>query len=71
MSYQKLKDDNLEKLIELVNEQPGLYDKSQKDYKNKQKSDVTWQKFGAELEISGMLFTYISPALSCSTARGL
>ena len=59
MSYQKLKDDNLEKLIELVNEQPGLNDKNHKGYKNKQKSDVTWQKFGAELEISGMLFTYI------------
>jgi hypothetical protein len=46
------------KLIDLVQNYPQLYDKSNIAYKNQLKKTVVWQTIASELEMQGIFLKY-------------
>ena len=55
MAYTKLTGDSIETLLEHVKTYPSLYDKTDRDYRNKIKQDSLWQKIGNICDVSGEL----------------
>jgi hypothetical protein len=40
--------------VQLIEQEPGLYDKSQSDYARQDKIDLVWERISHEMKESGM-----------------
>jgi hypothetical protein len=48
--------------VQLIEQEPGIYDKGQPDYARQDKLDLAWERISHELEESGRCI-YIKPEL--------
>jgi hypothetical protein len=46
-------------LVHLIEQEPGIYDKSHPDYARRDKTDMAWERISHEMKESGMYHIFI------------